>query len=79
MIADGCKIEGNVRDSVIFRGVRIGKGCNVENCILFENTSVGVGCNLKNVITDKNVNITEGATLYGHKKKPFFIEKSTVI
>lgn len=79
LIADGCKIEGNVRDSVIFRGVRIGKGCNVENCILFENTSVDVGCNLKNVITDKNVNITEGATLYGHTNKPFYIEKNSVI
>ncbi len=79
LIADGCKIEGHVRDSVIFRGVKISKGCNVENCILFENTIIDVGCNLKYVITDKNVNITEGATLYGHTNKPFFIEKNTVI
>lgn len=79
LIADGCKIEGNVRDSIIFRGVNISKGCNIENCILFENTQIGAGTNLKYIITEKNVNITEGITLTGHIKKPFFIEKGTTI
>lgn len=79
LIADGCKIEGNVRDSIIFRGVKIAKGCNIENCILFENTHVGAGCNLKYIITEKNANITEGVILAGHTKKPFFIEKNTII
>ena len=79
LIADGCKIEGNVRDSIIFRGVKIAKGCNIENSILFENTHVGAGSCLKYIITEKNVNITEGITLTGHIKKPFFIEKDTII
>ncbi len=79
LIADGCKIEGNVRDSIIFRGVKIGKGCNIENSILFENTQIGAGATLKYIITEKNVNITEGINLSGHIKKPFFIEKNTII
>jgi glucose-1-phosphate adenylyltransferase len=79
LIADGCVIQGTVRDSIIFRGVKIEKGCNIENSILFENTHIGAGSNLKYIITEKNVNITEGITLSGHIKKPFFIEKNMTI
>ena len=79
IIADGCKIEGRVRDSVIFRGVNIGKGCNVENCIIFENTQIAPGANLKHIIAEKNVTVTEGVALAGHFKKPFFIDKNSFI
>ena len=79
MIADGCTIQGTVKNSIIFRGVKIGKGTLVENSILFENTNVGIGSNLKFIITEKNVNISDGITLAGHMIKPFFIEKNTNI
>ena len=79
LIADGCKIEGNVRDSIVFRGVKIEKGCNIEHSIIFENTIICAGCNLKYIITEKNVKITEGITLTGHYIKPFFINKNTLI
>ena len=34
LIADGCIIEGEVRNSVIFRGVRVKKGAVVENSVI---------------------------------------------
>ena len=34
MIADGCVIEGEVENSVLFRGVKVTKGAKVKNCIL---------------------------------------------
>lgn len=77
MIADGCTIQGSVRNSIIFRGVKIEKGTHVENSILFEHTHVGIGTNLRFIITEKNVNIGDGITLAGHMRKPFFIEKNT--
>ena len=79
LIADGCKIEGRVRDSIIFRGVTIGKGCNIENSIIFENTQISPGVNIKHIICEKNVVITEGVNLTGHIKKPFFIDKNSFI
>ncbi len=79
LIADGCKIDGTVRNSIIFRGVNIGKGCVVENSILFANTQVATGTSLKFIITEKYVNISEGITLSGHIRKPFFIDKNTYI
>ena len=31
MAADGCVIEGEVENSVLFRGVKVGKGAVVKN------------------------------------------------
>ncbi len=75
LIADGCVIEGEVRDSILFRGVKVGKGTVVKNCILLQDTYIGENCNLGCVITDKNVVIKDGRNLSGHETMPFFIEK----
>ena len=75
LIADGCVIEGEVRDSILFRGVKVGKGTVVKNCILLQDTCVGENCTLGCVITDKNVVIRDNRNLSGHETMPFFIEK----
>lgn len=75
LIADGCVIEGEVCDSILFRGVKVGKGTVIKNCILLQDTYIGENCNLGCVITDKNVVIKDGRNLSGHETMPFFIEK----
>ena len=51
MSADGCIIEGEVENSILFRGVRIAKGAKVKNCVLMQDTIVGEGANVEYVIT----------------------------
>ncbi len=79
LIADGCVIEGTVENSIIFRGVKIGKGCVVKNSILLQDTKVGDNVQLNCVITDKNVMIKDGRTLSGHETMPFFIGKGMMV
>ena len=74
-IADGCVIEGEVENSIIFRGVRIGKGSVVKNSILLQGAFVGNNVRLGCVISDKDVIIKEGRELSGHRSMPFFISK----
>ena len=52
LISDGCDIQGNVRNSIIFRGVKVEKGACVENCILFKDTVVKAGATVRNVIAE---------------------------
>lgn len=78
MIADGCIIEGTVKNSVLFRGVKIGKGAIIENCVLMEGTVVGRNSILKNVITDRFVKVTDNQQVDGKKDTPY-IEKNSVI
>ena len=75
LVADGCVIEGEVENSIIFRGVHIGRGTVVKNCVLLQDTYVGEKAELNCVVTDKNVLIKDERHLSGHESMPFFIGK----
>lgn len=75
MMADGCVIEGEVENSVIFRGVKVGKGARIKNCILMQDTVVEAGASVEYLITDKNVTISAGKEMKGTDTFPVYIEK----
>ncbi|MBE6616835.1 MAG: glucose-1-phosphate adenylyltransferase subunit GlgD [Ruminococcaceae bacterium] len=79
MIADGCYIEGTVENSIIFRGVKIGRNATVKNCIIMQDTIVGDGAFLNYVITDKNAVIRDGTMLVGAESQPFYVSKGKMI
>lgn len=74
-IADGCVIDGTVENSIIFRGVKVGRGSVIKNAIILQDTYIGSGVTINCVITDKNVVINDGRMLSGHQTMPFFIGK----
>lgn len=78
-IADGCRIEGEVHNSILFRGVKVGRGAVVKNCILMKNTIVGDRADITSVITDKNVAIRDNKVLCGCEEIPFYIKKDISI
>ena len=75
MVADGCVIEGEVENCVLFRGVKIAKGAKVSNCILMQDTVVEEGVKLEYIIADKEVTITAGKDLKGTDSYPVYIVK----
>ncbi len=79
LAADGCIIDGTVENSIIFKGVKIGKGAVVKNCILMQDTVVGDNASLNCVIADKNVNIKAGVELSGATTFPISLSKGTRI
>ena len=79
LIADGCVIEGTVENSILFRGVKVGKGSVVKDCVLMQGTTIGENCSLTAVITDKNVEATEGRVLTGSESYPLYIGKNAKI
>ncbi|MBP3377813.1 MAG: glucose-1-phosphate adenylyltransferase subunit GlgD [Clostridia bacterium] len=79
MIADGCYIEGTVENSIIFRGVKIGRNATVKNSIIMQDTIVGDGAFLNYVITDKNAVIRDGTMLVGAEAQPFYVSKGKMI
>lgn len=75
MLADGCIIEGEVENSIIFRNVRIEKGAKVKNCILMQGTEVGEGADIEYCITDNLVHISKGTSLRGAAAYPTVLPK----
>ena len=79
VVADGCFVDGCVENSVLSRGVKIGKGAKVKNCVIMQGSVVGEGACLENVIVDKWVNITGGAQLKGLESNPVVIRKGVTV
>ncbi len=76
MLADECVIEGTVINSVLFRGVYVGRGAIVKDSVLFHGTYVDKNAELNCIVTDKDVHITEGVKLSGNENMPFYVQKS---
>ncbi len=79
LIADGCIIEGHVENSILFRGVKVGKNTVVKNSILFQDTFTGENVSLNYVLTDKDVVIRDGVTLSGAQSMPIYVAKGKMI
>ena len=79
LVADGCIIEGEVENSVLFRGVKVGKGAKVKNCILMQGTVVSEKAELNYLITDKNVSICENHILTSSPQYPMYVGKGASV
>ena len=79
LIADGCMIEGEAEDSVLFRQVTICEDAEVEDCVIMNDTVVGKGAELKYVILDKNVTVNPGVRLIGTKNNPIIIKRGETV
>ncbi len=79
MVADGCVIEGEVENSVLFRGVKVGKGAKVRNCVLMQDTVIETGATVEYTITDKNVTVSSYKELKGTESFPVFVEKRKTV
>lgn len=75
VISAGCRIEGRVENSIIFRSCHIAKGAVVRNSVIMMHGTVGEGAVLDNVIADKYVTINPGVKIYGGEREPVIIGK----
>ena len=68
-----------MENSILFRGVKVGKGAVVRNSVIMQDTVIGDGVKLNCVITDKNVVIRDNRVLSGCEVQPYFLAKGTMI
>lgn len=79
LVADGCYIEGELKNCVVFRGVKVEKGAKLENCVILQDTVVKAGAQLKCIITDKDAVISEGCFLAGNDRLPILVPKGAEV
>lgn len=63
LVEKGCEIEGEITNSVIFPGVKIGRNTKISNSVIMPNTTIEENIIINKAIIDENV----------------FIEKNTVV
>lgn len=79
IIANGCVIEGEVENSILFRGVHVKKGATIKNCIILQKSQIGEHATLDYVVLDKEVNVKANHNLQGTITKPKIIEKGETL
>lgn len=65
MINEGSMIFGEVENSVIFPGVRIGKGAQVKNSVILPFTTIAENARVDHAIVAQNCEIAAGAQVAG--------------
>lgn len=78
-IANGCQIDGHVENSIIFRGVKIGKDCIIRNSIIMQQSQIESNSHLNYVILDKRCDVHKGVTLIGDPSSPYVGAKKSII
>ncbi|MCX7842385.1 MAG: glucose-1-phosphate adenylyltransferase [Clostridia bacterium] len=85
IVAEGCMIYGQVRNSVIFPGVFIDEGSIVEDSIIMSNSSVGKNCHIvKSILSERikvgnNVKIGFGEPTVNESKPSIYNSGITVV
>ncbi len=79
LIANGCVIEGTVEDSILFRGVYVGRGTTIKGSIIMQDSEIFQNCTLEDVVLDKKVHIRSGRRLVGDKNYPVIIKKGAIV
>jgi len=61
MITDGCRIDGTVKHSILFAGVRVEEGAKVEDAVIMGNAVIKAGAKVEHCIIAENAVIGEYA------------------
>lgn len=65
LLSAGCRIYGEVRDSILGRGVIVESGATVRNAIVMQNCVIKSGARVENAIVDRNNTVPAGTELRG--------------
>ncbi|NLD88469.1 MAG: glucose-1-phosphate adenylyltransferase [Clostridiales bacterium] len=63
MVAEGCEIEGCVEDSVLFGGVKVGRGAKVLYSVLMNGVEIEEGATVEFSIIAENTKVGKNATI----------------
>ena len=64
IVSGGCLLSGGaVRNSVLFRGVKVHAGAAVEDCVVLDNCDIGRRARVRRAILDKNVRVPADACI----------------
>ena len=79
IVADGCRLNGKVENSVIFREVKVEAGAEVKDSIVMQGCVIEKGASVQYTILDKDVTVKSGTKLLGSAEHPLVIRKGVTV
>ncbi|MCO7176570.1 glucose-1-phosphate adenylyltransferase subunit GlgD [Sporolactobacillus kofuensis] len=75
LVANGCIIDGVIRESIFGRKSKVMRDAEIESSILMDGCIIGSGAYLKHVILDNGTYIAPHTQLIGSEKHPIVLDK----
>ncbi|MGN0453117.1 MAG: glucose-1-phosphate adenylyltransferase [Ruminococcus sp.] len=66
LIADGCEVEGKLEFSILFAGVKVGKGAEINSSIIMPGAVIEEGAKVLYSIVSENAHIGKNAVVGGY-------------
>lgn len=63
LVSEGCEIHGVLNKSILFQGVKVGKGSIIKDSIILTGVKIGEGVEIYNSIISENTTIGNGAKI----------------
>ena len=79
LISSGCEIDGEVENSVIFRGSQIAEGAVIKNSVVMAEGFIAPQAEINHTILDRHVKVYSNAHLSGSSNHPVFIPKGASV
>jgi len=83
IVSGGCILSGGaVKNSVLFRGVKVHAGALVEDCLIFDNCDIGRRARVRRAVLDKNVRVpADGCIGYDleHDRRYHHVTESGIV
>ena len=61
MVAEGCEVEGAVRHSILFQGVRVGEGATIVDSVIMRGAVIDANAVVNRAVIAENAHVGEGA------------------
>jgi len=79
LVASGCLIQGNIKDSVVSRDVIVKKNARIESSFLMNNVVVEEGAVIKHAVLDKETVVKKRTLVEGTPQQPYVTEKKQIV
>lgn len=63
IVSDGCEIYGTIEHSVLFSGVKVGKGARIKNSVILPQTIIGENVWIENAVVGSQTQIMDGVII----------------
>jgi glucose-1-phosphate adenylyltransferase len=79
IVSEGAMIYGEVENSVIFHGVKIGKGAKIINSVIMPFTTIGENAYIEKAVVAQNCEIGSGAKIISEDNSVIVVPEGEVV
>ncbi len=79
IVSNGARINGDVKNCIIGRGVVVEEGAEVENCVLLADVTIKKGTKLSYAIVDKKATVSGKKDISGKENEIVYIKRKDVV